>query len=183
MRKILFIGAPGSGKGTQAEILKKYGFVPLSVGNLVKRAISDEDPLVLPYRKKMESGELLPDEVIFSLVKKETGKINSPGYILDGFARNISQAEKAIKMELFDEVFFFDLSESEAVKRIRKRAKKEKRIDDAEEVVKNRFGVFNKETLPAVRLLRKKIKNFFVIDASPSVEKIHDEVVLRLHLK
>jgi len=95
MRIVLF-GAPGSGKGTQGDlVLKKYGFPKISTGDLLREAVAAETPLGLKAKAAMDRGELVKDTLVVSMVKE---RINKPdcekGYILDGFPRNIFQAEK-----------------------------------------------------------------------------------------
>lgn len=185
MRKILFIGAPGSGKGTQARLLKKYGLSHINIGESIRTAVESKNSIVLPYKKKMESGELLPDRAVFSIIWQEIKKADSRGYIIDGFARNVHQAKLALEKGFFDEVVFFDVPEKKAVSRVLHRAKigREKRSDDNPETIKKRFAVFKKETLPVLDFLKKSRIKFYTIDASKTISLINEEVVKKLRLK
>jgi adenylate kinase len=94
--KLVLLGLPGSGKGTQADLIKKkYNLSHISTGNLLREAISKETPLGKEAKTYVQSGELVPDSLIINLVKEEIKKNGDKrGFILDGFPRNIAQAEK-----------------------------------------------------------------------------------------
>ncbi len=185
MRKLLFIGMPGSGKGTQAEFLEKKGFRHISTGDLIREGWKNKDPLVMPYKESIEAGNFLPDSAVFPLVERATKKTEGfKGYILDGAIRNLNQAKVFVQKGFFDEVFFFKLDEKTAIKRIGNRAKKskEKRKDDSLDVIKKRFDIYYSETRPILDFLKTKTK-YHEIDASPSPEKIHKEVLKILGIK
>jgi adenylate kinase len=185
MRKILFVGMPGSGKGTQAERIEKYGFKHISTGDLLRDGWKKKDPLLLSYKESVESGNFLPDEVVFKIVLKEINSLkNFKGYILDGAIRNLNQAKIFVEKGFFDEVFFFKLDEKTAEKRIinRARVSKEKRKDDSLESVKKRFNIYYSETQPILNFLKTHTK-YHEIDASPSPEKINKEVLKVLGIK
>ena len=93
--RIVMLGAPGSGKGTQAQrIQKDYGFPQVSTGDLLRKAVAEQTPLGLRAKKVMDAGELVSDEIVLGMIK---GRIAAPdakrGFILDGFPRNTSQAD------------------------------------------------------------------------------------------
>lgn len=92
MRKLLFIGPPGSGKGTQAKFLKKYGFSIISTGELIRKSKNQKIKKYL--EEDYAKGELLSDDLIFKLIKKEISLLpkSTKGYILDGAVRNLNQA-------------------------------------------------------------------------------------------
>ncbi len=184
-KRILFIGVPGSGKGTQAELLIKYGFKHICTGDIMREAWKNNDPLVLPYKKSVENGGLLPDNVVFELINRGVKNFKDKNYILDGAVRTLNQAKIALSENLFDEVFFFDLTENEAVKRlIRRSATAEaKRKDDDPKAVKKRFQEYKKQTQQVLDYLRKNVKRFHALDASLTIEKIHNDVKRILRLK
>ncbi len=93
--RIVLLGAPGAGKGTQAKkIVEKYGIPQISTGDILRQAVADGTPLGLEAKKYMDKGELVPDEVVIGLVKERLGQDDcKKGFILDGFPRNTSQAE------------------------------------------------------------------------------------------
>lgn len=93
---LVLLGAPGAGKGTQAEVLKeKLGVPTISTGNILREAVKNETPLGMEAKGYMESGNLVPDELVISLIKERLGEDDCKnGFILDGFPRTVNQAEK-----------------------------------------------------------------------------------------
>lgn len=183
LRKILFIGMPGSGKGTQAKLLVPYNFKQISTGDLIREAWEREDPLVMAYKIYIEEGGFLPDKEIFELIDREIRLLEgAEGYILDGAIRNTTQAETALQRNLIGEVLFFDLSEEEAIKRMGKRFKIEGRKDDSPEVVTRRLEKYKKETEPVIDYLRENNISVHTINAHPSIKEIHREILKILKL-
>lgn len=97
---LIFLGAPGSGKGTQAEILEKdKGLVKLSTGDMLRAAVNDGSPLGLQAKVIMEKGELVPDEIMIKMIAERIVRDDcARGFILDGFPRTLAQAEALDKM-------------------------------------------------------------------------------------
>jgi adenylate kinase len=93
--RIVMLGAPGSGKGTQAQrIQKDYGWPQISTGDLLRKAVADKTPLGLRAKKLMDAGELVPDDVVLGMIKGRIAAADAKnGFILDGFPRNTSQAD------------------------------------------------------------------------------------------
>ncbi len=177
MKKILFFGPPGSGKGTQAELLKKYKFEHISSGDLIRNST---EPVIINYKKReYPQGKLLSDKLLFYLIEKSLEK-KYQKYILDGAIRTLPQAEYAKKKNLINFVFYFPLDEKTAIKRILKR--NEGRTDDNLISIKKRFAEYKKKTKSALEYLRKNFE-FYEIDASKRIEEIHKEVlkVLGIH--
>ncbi len=180
--KLLFIGPPGAGKGTQADLLKDKNFYKLSTGDLIRES---DDPVILRYKSNIDKGSFLPDSEIIRLIKAGIQKMpaQSRGYILDGAIRTIPQAKFALLNSLIDAVLYFDLSEKEARKRIEERRKKENRKDDEPESVNKRFIIYKNETLPTLNFLKDYLPlKCYKIDASYSKEKIHERIVQLLEL-
>ncbi|MFH1326909.1 MAG: nucleoside monophosphate kinase [archaeon] len=180
MKKILFIGMPGSGKGEQASLLEKKGFKHISTGEIIRHAVKDKDPIILSHKEHMNSGGLLSDELIFDLIEKNTKNLEGyKGYILDGAVRNLNQAKVALKKELIDEVFFFSLSKDEALKRLKNRinTSKVKREDDTLQAFEKRFQIYKEQTQPILKYLKNKVSKYHEIDAFPSIEDIHKKVL------
>ncbi len=122
---IIFLGAPGSGKGTQAVMLAKKLEIPVvSTGEVLRKEVLQQSDIGKLAKSYMDSGKLVPDEVVIDIIKKQVVEEScSRGVILDGFPRNISQAVKLDEMFLnigkkIDIVFNFDVSEETLVKRI-----------------------------------------------------------------
>ncbi len=119
---VVFLGPPGSGKGTQAKKLsQELGLLHISTGDLLREAVKNQTPLGLKAREYMERGELVPDSIMISLIEEVMPK--EGGFILDGFPRTVPQAlalEKMLKAynKQVDRVFLFDISEEVVVERL-----------------------------------------------------------------
>ncbi len=119
---VVFLGPPGSGKGTQAKKLsQELGLLHISTGDLLREAVKNQTPLGLKAREYMERGELVPDSIMISLIEEVMPK--EGGFILDGFPRTVPQAlalEEMLKAynKQVDRVFLFDISEEVVVERL-----------------------------------------------------------------
>ena len=119
--KLILLGAPGAGKGTQAEILcKKLGIPSISTGNILRAAIKDGTPTGLKAKSYIDAGKLVPDEVIIGIVNERLSQDDcAKGYILDGVPRTIAQAESLEKAGIqFDAVVSIEISEDEILRRM-----------------------------------------------------------------
>jgi|Deesub1362A_J573_1020465.scaffolds.fasta_scaffold00132_11 adenylate kinase len=98
--RLVLLGAPGAGKGTQAKkLIEKYGIPQISTGDILRKAVADGTPLGREAKSYMDRGELVPDSVVIGLVKERLGQDDcKKGYILDGFPRNTAQAEELDKL-------------------------------------------------------------------------------------
>ena len=115
---LILLGAPGAGKGTQAEILcKKLGIPSISTGNILRAAIKDGTPTGLKAKSFMDAGQLVPDEVIIGIIGERLAQPDcAKGYILDGVPRTIGQAEAMEKAGIkIDAVVAIEISEEEAI--------------------------------------------------------------------
>lgn len=196
MKTVIFIGAPGAGKGSRIEECVKLGYTPISSGNLLRKAGVD-----------LSSGKLIEDSVVVSLVKDAIEKAEG-NIILDGFPRNISQAEELERQNVvIDKIIYIEISCEEAVKRATNRLtcsncmsvytktaykppKKEgicdlcgsqliQRADDTKEVFEVRFKVFMENTYPILEYYKRKGIPVIVFDA----EKNADEDILPMLLR
>jgi len=120
--RIILLGAPGSGKGTQGDLITgKYGFPKISSGDLLRQAVADKTPLGREAESVMKRGDLVSDEVVIAMIKKRIGQGDcQQGYILDGFPRTISQALALDKMspDEIEVVFDIHLSDQVVIDRI-----------------------------------------------------------------
>ncbi|MBD3404203.1 adenylate kinase [candidate division GN15 bacterium] len=160
---LVFLGPPGSGKGTQAiRVAENLGVTHLSTGDMLREAVKNRTELGVQAEGYMKKGELVPDELIVGLIENKvtSGDLND-GFILDGFPRTMEQA-KSLK-EMFeknniqlDKAVLLQVSDEEIVKRIAGRAAEEGRADDTEDVVRNRLDVYNRQTKPIESFYREE---------------------------
>ena len=160
---VLLIGPPGSGKGTQGERLAaQLGLEHLAAGDLLRAEVASDTPLGRRIADMMQRGDLVPDQVILSLLMPRVlAAAEANGYLLDGFPRSVEQAVEARKLaELADAspnaVLYLDAPRAELVRRILARAEIEGRADDNPETVANRLRVFDEATMPLVDYYRNR---------------------------
>jgi adenylate kinase len=153
--RIVLLGPPGSGKGTQAALLKERLGVPhISTGDLLRAAVAAGTPLGLKAKAAMDAGELVSDELVLGLIEERLGADDvKAGYILDGYPRNLAQAraldELLGRLELpVQKALSLSVDEDAIVQRLAKRAEEEGRSDDNEAVVRNRLQVYHEQTAP-----------------------------------
>ena len=156
-KKLLFIGPPGAGKGTQANLFcSKYGLDHLSTGDLLRDEVSSGSDLGLQASEIMNKGELVSDELVLSIVEGRLDNIKK-GWLLDGFPRNVSQAN-ALKNLLekinhpLEAVISIQIADDVLIKRLLARG----REDDNEEVIVNRLKVYREKTSPLIDLYSKQ---------------------------
>ncbi|MBC8603411.1 adenylate kinase [Parabacteroides acidifaciens] len=155
MLNIVIFGAPGSGKGTQSElIIAEYGIDHISTGDVLRSEMKNETELGKIAKDYIEKGQLVPDELIVDMLAKVLdSKENSKGVIFDGFPRTIPQA-KALKEMLnkrgtdVSVMLNLQVEEEELIKRLLERGKVSGRSDDNLETIKSRLDVYHKQTAP-----------------------------------
>ena len=156
--RVVFLGPPGSGKGTQAATLaRELGVPAISTGDMLREAVANGSELGRRVRRIMESGELVGDDLMAEVVKDRLANGDTErGFLLDGYPRTAAQAETlrqildAREGEL-DHVVFIDVPEEELVKRALLR---QRGADDREEVVRERLRVYREKTQPLVDFYR-----------------------------
>ncbi|MHC4960060.1 MAG: adenylate kinase [Planctomycetota bacterium] len=153
--RLVLLGPPGAGKGTQAKRLAEaLGILHLSTGDMFRAAIANGTPVGLQAKGFMDKGELVPDEVVDALVAERLQQPDANGgYILDGYPRTIAQAGALARILAdhqtpLDHVVCIDVEQDELVKRILARG--QGRVDDSEEVVRNRLKVYEEQTAPLI---------------------------------
>jgi len=156
MLNIVLFGPPGAGKGTQSELLiKKYGLVHFSTGDILRAEIAANTPLGIEAKSFMEKGQLVPDSIVIGMIgnKIEANK-TAKGLIFDGFPRTTAQAvaldtimkEKGLKIS---GMIALEVGEDELISRLLERGKVSGRADDQDRsIITNRIAVYNKETYP-----------------------------------
>ena len=149
--RLLFVGPPGAGKGTQAERLAaSHGLLHLSTGDLLRAEVQAGSDLGKEAEAVMNRGELVSDELVLAIVRSRLQN-HSGGWLLDGFPRNLAQAEAldALLSELnqpLQSVLLMELDDEELVQRLLARG----RADDNEEVIRHRLSVYREQTAPLI---------------------------------
>jgi len=161
--RIIFIGPPGAGKGTQAvKIVAKYKPVHLSTGDMLRAARDAKTEIGLQADEYMSSGQLVPDEVVIGVIAERLKSDDcKSGYLLDGFPRTIAQAEALDKMLAasgtpLDIVLELKVPDDELFTRLVERGRKEGRTDDTPETIQKRIAVYNNQTSPLLDYYGKK---------------------------
>ncbi|MEO5632349.1 adenylate kinase [Gaiella sp.] len=154
---VLVLGPQGSGKGTQAKrICAAHGIPHVSTGDMFRAAISEGTDLGRQVEPILASGELVPDELTVALIRERLSRDDaSRGFVLDGFPRNLLQAEELDQMleaigRPLDTVLFFDLDDETATVRALGRAHEEGRTDDTPEVMARRLAIYHEQTEPVI---------------------------------
>jgi adenylate kinase len=178
---VLVLGPQGSGKGTQAKrIAHGHGIPHISTGEMF-RALDGATPLGRDVNEIMARGELVPDDITIRIIKERLARDDArEGFILDGFPRNLAQAEALDRVldeigRTLDVVFFFDLDDETAMKRALGRAREESRTDDTPESIERRLSLYHEQTKPVVEYYRTTGK-LVPLHASGSIEEVANEI-------
>jgi adenylate kinase len=155
--RIVLLGAPGSGKGTQAALLvDDLGLPHISTGDLLRSAVNAGTDLGAQAKDVMDRGELVSDEIVLGLLEERLSQPDTAsGFILDGYPRNLAQA-RALEGLLnrigqpVDEALQIDIDVDQVIARIARRAAEQGRSDDTEDVVRHRMNVYAEQTAPVV---------------------------------
>jgi adenylate kinase len=153
--RLVLLGPPGAGKGTQAELLSdKLGVPHISTGNLFRANISQQTPLGREAQKYLDAGNLVPSDVTNRMVESRIAEPDAVnGFVLDGYPRTVDQAEALEKMlkesgHALDAVLSFEVPEETLVERLVERGRTSGRSDDNETIIRNRMNVYREETEP-----------------------------------
>ena len=175
-KHILFLGAPGAGKGTQAELLSQSNsYLHLSTGELLRKEIEMNTALGIQVKDIMNRGELVSDELVLKIVRQNLAKDNK-GWILDGYPRNLSQANSLNEVlneinQPLELVFYLDIPEEVLIKRLLLRGRK----DDTEETIKTRVDIYKKTTEPLIKYF-KDLSLLEYIDANRDLKIISSDI-------
>lgn len=187
--KIVFLGPPGCGKGTQAKVLgEKFGLVHVSTGDLFRANIAAGTELGKKAKGFMDAGQLVPDTITLQMFQDRVSKPDcQKGYILDGFPRTVPQAQALTKMlceqsDALSHVIFFELTEAELTKRLAHRRGTESRADDTAEVQLERLRVYQVQTAPLVDYYRQ-LGVLTTVDASGAIPEVQQNLVRALGLQ
>ena len=209
--KMILLGAPGAGKGTQAEIIsKKYSMPIIGTGNIIREAIASGTELGNKFKALIEGGDFLPDELVMELVRDRLSQPDcKEHYILDGFPRDLNQAVKFEEMGgVIDAVISLEIADDEIIDRMTGRRVCKKcgtpyhvthnppavegvcdkcgneliiRKDDAPETVKKRLEVYHKQTEPLIEFYEKR-GVLKTIDGTQSLEDVTAAILAALEV-
>ncbi len=161
--RLILMGPPGAGKGTQAKVIgTHYGIPAISTGDIFRANVSANTPLGQEARRYMDAGEYVPDEVTNAMVRDRLGLQDcNPGFLLDGYPRTLQQVDELDKMLTdydctLDAVVCLTADQDELVKRLLQRAHVEGRADDTEEVIRRRQEVYAEQTAPLIAVYRER---------------------------
>jgi adenylate kinase len=180
--RLLLIGAPGSGKGTQAELLaKRFGIAHISSGDLLRQNVRDETPFGLLIKQYVDKGDLVPDSLVMDILRKPVLAAARTGYVLDGFPRTVEQAKAAYAVvhPLGAEVqaaIHLDVPDAELVRRLLAR---QRGSDDTAEVIEHRLQVYRERTMPLLEYYAGR-EWMFTVDGSQPPEEVHEDIVRRI---
>ena len=159
--RLILMGPPGAGKGTQAKfVADKFGVPAISTGDIFRANVSQGTPLGLEAKKFMDAGEYVPDEVTNLMVRNRIDEEDArPGFLLDGYPRTLAQVEELDGMIRFtghslDAVVVLTCDQDELVERLLQRAEVEGRADDTEDVIRRRQEVYLEQTEPLIDVYR-----------------------------
>ena len=175
-KHLLFLGAPGAGKGTQAELLSQTNsYLHLSTGELLRKEIEMNSTLGIQIEDIMNRGELVNDELVLNIVRQNLVK-NNKGWILDGYPRNLSQANSLNQVlneinQPLELVFYLDIPEEVLIKRLLLRGRK----DDMEDTIRTRVDIYKKTTEPLIQYF-KDLSLLEYIDADKDLKTVSSDI-------
>lgn len=161
--RLIIMGPPGAGKGTQAAFIAEHFSIPaISTGDIFRANVSQGTPLGIEAKKYMDAGEYVPDSVTNLMVRNRIDEPDAePGFLLDGYPRTLSQVTELDGMinytgHCLDGVVVLTVNRDEIVERLLKRAQIEGRADDTEEVIRRRQEVYAEQTAPLIEVYRER---------------------------
>ncbi|HEX9586817.1 MAG TPA: adenylate kinase [Bradyrhizobium sp.] len=186
--RLILLGPPGSGKGTQAQrLVQRYGIIQLSTGEMLRAAVAAQTPVGLKAKDIMASGALVPDEIVVGIISDRLDQPDAAkGFILDGFPRTVPQAEaldellKRKHMRL-DAVIELRVNESALLQRVETRVAEmrargeEVRIDDTQEVLTKRLASYRQLTEPLIHYYSERRK-LLTVDGMMTIEHVTREI-------
>jgi adenylate kinase len=179
--RLLLIGAPGAGKGTQAERLAaRFGITHISSGDLLRQHVRDQTALGRTVKSYVDNGDLVPDAVVMDMLRKPV-LAATRGYVLDGFPRTVAQAEasyaavRSLGVEV-QAAIHLDVPREELIRRLLARGRG---TEDAEAVVEHRLQVYQAKTVPLLAYYAGR-EWMSTVDGSRSADAVHEDIVRRI---
>ena len=175
-KHLLFLGPPGAGKGTQASFISESNdYLHLSTGELLRQEVNKKTTLGIQIKEIINSGKLVDDKLVLEIVKQNLTN-NKKGWILDGYPRNISQADSLTKVlnelnQPLEKVFYLNLAEDVLVKRLINRG----RTDDNENTIRTRLDIYKETTQPLIAYY-ENLNILEYIEGDRDLKTISDEI-------
>jgi len=186
MTRVVLMGPPGAGKGTQAVVVaERLGIPHVSTGDIFRANVSQGTPLGVEAKRYMDAGEYVPDSVTNSMVRDRLAQSDAaPGFLLDGYPRTVAQVDELAGMlaehgTSLDHVIELTVDVDEVVGRLLKRAAEQGRSDDTEDVVRRRLEIYFEQTAPLTALYAQQ-GLLVQVDGMGSVEDVTARVLAAL---
>ncbi len=184
--RLILMGPPGAGKGTQAKVISgRLGVPAVSTGDIFRANVSQSTPLGVEAKRYMDAGDYVPDEVTNAMVRSRIAEPDAEGgFLLDGYPRTVAQVEELDAMlaesgHQLDAVVVLTVDQDEVVARLLKRAEIEGRADDTEDVIRRRQEVYADQTAPLIAVYRDR-GLLREVDGMGSVEEVSARVFAAL---
>ena len=181
--RLVLLGAPGSGKGTQAARLKEHLQVPhISTGDLLRAEVAAGTPLGLQAKEVMARGDLVSDAILLGMLKDRFSRDDTrAGFILDGYPRNLAQAAALGELlaslgQKFDAAVQLTVDKEQILERVAGRAMAAGRADDSPESVRHRLNVYDQQTAPVIDFYRQH-GQLTVVDGVGSLDDVFTRIV------
>lgn len=181
--RLVLLGAPGSGKGTQATRLKEHLQVPhISTGDLLRAEVAAGTPLGLQAKEVMARGDLVSDAILLGMLRSRLAQDDTrAGFILDGYPRNLAQAAALDELlaslgQSFDAAVQLVVDNEQIIERLAGRAKAEGRADDTPESVRHRLHVYDEKTAPVIDYYRQRGK-LAVVNGMGTLDEVFARIV------
>ncbi len=182
--RVILMGPPGAGKGTQGEILASLWGIPrIAPGDIFRAEIKANTELGIQVKAFSDSGKLVPDEIVIAMMRSRLAQPDtSLGWVLDGFPRTVIQAESLDTLleqmtQMYDHIINLEVPDQILIDRLLIRAQCDGRVDDSEDVIKNRLEEYYAKTKPLLDFYGQKV---IVIDGTSALNEVTKEIQLKL---